>query len=51
MLKLALFLLISCIVMLFIVDPHSAEFYVMFFSAILMAALIIAAALYIRFKR
>ena len=50
MLKLALFLFLSSLIMLFIVTPSSAEFYVMLFTAILMAVLIAAAVLYIRFK-
>jgi Ca2+/Na+ antiporter len=50
MLKLALFLFISSLVMLFIVAPYSAEFYVMLFTAILMVVLIAAAVIYIRFK-
>lgn len=39
--KLALFLFIACLIMVFIVEPFSAEFYILIISLVLMLVIIV----------
>lgn len=46
--KLAIFLFIASLIMLFIVEPLSAEFYILIFSMILMLSIIIVSFIKVR---
>lgn len=46
--KLALFLFIASLIMVFIVEPFSAEFYILIFSMILMLIIIVYSVIKVR---